>query len=77
MTGLARAKRRAMIALAVLALVLGVTSTGWMVAVVNQWLLPWSTFRIFLPDAGYLERQTARDSQSAAPSRPATDKRGQ
>jgi hypothetical protein len=48
-------KHRAMAALAGLALVLGVISTGWMVAVVNQWLLPWSTFAIFLPDPGYLK----------------------
>lgn len=42
-------KRKAMVALACLALFLGVTSTGWMIAVVHQWLLPWSSFRIFLP----------------------------
>lgn len=50
-------KRRAMIALAAAALLLGATSTGWMVAVVNQWLLPWSTFRVFLPDPAYLDEK--------------------
>ena len=48
-------KRRLMTVLAACALVLGVSSTGWMLAVVNQWLLPWSTFAIFLPDPGYLK----------------------
>lgn len=38
-------------------LILGVSSTGWMIAVVNQWLLPWSTFSIFLPDPAYLKPQ--------------------
>ncbi|GLT00276.1 hypothetical protein GCM10007897_16600 [Sphingobium jiangsuense] len=42
-------KSRLMTALAVLALFLGVTSTGWMLAVTREWLLPWSTFKIFLP----------------------------
>lgn len=50
-------KRRTMIALAFAALFFGVTSTGWMVAVVNQWLLPWSTFSVFLPDPAYLDRR--------------------
>lgn len=48
-------KRRMMAAMAALALLLGVVSTGWMIAVVNQWLLPWSSFAIFLPDPGYLK----------------------
>lgn len=48
-------KRRAMAALGAIALVLGIASTGWMLAVVNQWLLPWSTFAIFLPDPSYLK----------------------
>lgn len=48
-------KHRAMAALAALAILLGIVSTGWMLAVVNQWLLPWSTFKIFLPDSGYLK----------------------
>lgn len=48
-------KRRAMVGLAAVALFLGVTSTGWMIAVVNQWLLPWSSFAAFLPDPAYLK----------------------
>lgn len=48
-------KRRLTVFLAIFALFLGVTSTGWMIAVVNQWALPWSTFKVFLPDAGYLK----------------------
>ena len=48
-------RRRALAALGALALALGVVSTGWMIAAVNQWLLPWSTFAIFLPDPGYLK----------------------
>jgi len=42
-------KRKGMVALAVLSLFLGVSSTGWMIAVTKEWLLPWSTFKIFLP----------------------------
>ena len=50
-------KRAALTLLAALALFLGVTSTGWMIAVVNQWLLPWSSFKIFLPaDPRYLQK---------------------
>lgn len=48
-------KRRLLVAFAALSLFMGISSTGWMVAVVNQWLLPWSTFSIFLPDPGYLD----------------------
>lgn len=48
-------KRRLMAALAGTAILLGLASTGWMLAVVNQWLLPWSSFAIFLPDPGYLK----------------------
>lgn len=50
-------KRRLLVAVAALSLFMGLSSTGWMVAVVNQWLLPWSTFSIFLPDPAYLEPQ--------------------
>jgi hypothetical protein len=32
--------------LAVLAVFLGVTSTGWMVLLVRQWALPWSTLAV-------------------------------
>lgn len=48
-------KRKALAGLGALAILLGIASTGWMIAVVNQWLLPWSTFAIFLPDPGYLK----------------------
>jgi hypothetical protein len=50
-------RRWCLVAFAALSLFMGVTSTGWMLAVVNQWLLPWSTFSIFLPDPAYLERR--------------------
>ncbi|WP_157801300.1 hypothetical protein [Sphingobium sp. LB126] len=60
-----RFKRRAMVALAVLSLFLGVTSTGWLLAVVDQWLLPWSTFKVFLPqDPEYMKMQ---EGKPAAP----------
>lgn len=48
-------KRRAIALLAGLALILGVTSTGWMVAVTKEWLLPWSSFKIFLPAGAKLK----------------------
>jgi uncharacterized membrane protein YphA (DoxX/SURF4 family) len=44
--------RRFMIMLLVLALLSGVTSTGWLIGMVKQWLIPWSSFAIFLQPRG-------------------------
>lgn len=34
---------------AVIALFLGVTSTVWMIGMINQWLIPWSSLAILAP----------------------------
>jgi hypothetical protein len=44
-------KKRGMIALAFAALLLGTISTGWLIGAVNQWLIPWNSFRVFVPPA--------------------------
>jgi hypothetical protein len=44
--------RRLMLILLVLALVFGATSTGWLIGMIRQWLIPWSSFAIFLQPRG-------------------------
>jgi hypothetical protein len=41
-----RLKWRLMAVYAVIALFLGVTSTFWMVGLINQWAIPWSSLSI-------------------------------
>lgn len=50
---MAELKRKAMVVIAVLSLILGVISTGWMLGAVRQWLIPWKSFAIFLPTSDY------------------------
>lgn len=38
--------------LGVLAVIFGVASTGWLIGMVHQWLIPWSSFAIFLQPRG-------------------------
>ena len=47
-----RGMRLFMIVLLILSLILGVTSTGWLVGMIRQWLIPWSSFAIFLQPRG-------------------------
>ena len=41
-----RIKHRLMAAYAVVALFLGVTSTFWMIGMIHQWAIPWSSLSI-------------------------------
>ena len=41
-----RTKHRLMAIYAVVALFLGVTSTFWMIGLINQWAIPWSSLSI-------------------------------
>jgi len=41
-------KRWSIALLGALAIVLGITGTGWLAGMVHQWLIPWSSFSIFL-----------------------------
>lgn len=43
---------RSMQVLAVLAIVLGILSTGWLIGMLHQWLIPWSSFSVFLVPRG-------------------------
>lgn len=35
--------------LGIVALVLGVLSTGWLIVMVDQWLVPWSSLAVMAP----------------------------
>jgi hypothetical protein len=50
--GSGRVTRLLMTLLAPLAIALGVLSTGWLIGMVHQWLIPWSSFAIFLVPRG-------------------------
>jgi len=41
--------RSLMIVYAVVALFLGVTSTFWMIGMINQWAIPWSSLSVLAP----------------------------
>jgi hypothetical protein len=41
-----RTKIALMYILAVISIVFGVTSTGWMIGMIDQWLIPWSSLAI-------------------------------
>jgi len=44
-----RWKRSAFHALGAVALILGILSTGWLVGMVDQWLIPWSSLSLTAP----------------------------
>jgi|GEM_PF-1284200 len=41
--------RAAFTALGVAAVVLGILSTGWLIGMVDQWLIPWSSLALTAP----------------------------
>jgi hypothetical protein len=41
-----RTKIALMNILAVISIIFGVTSTGWMIGMIHQWLIPWSSLAI-------------------------------
>jgi uncharacterized membrane protein YphA (DoxX/SURF4 family) len=47
-----RGMRRFMVVVLILAVLFGATATGWLVGMLNQWLIPWSSFAIFLQPRG-------------------------
>jgi len=46
MTDTKRLKHRAMTAFGIIAVVLGVVSDAWYIAMINQWLVPWDSLQI-------------------------------
>jgi hypothetical protein len=46
MTGTTQLKHRAMTALGIVAVALGIISDAWYLAMINQWLLPWDSLQI-------------------------------
>jgi hypothetical protein len=44
--GWQRTKVALMNILAIISIVFGVTSTGWMIGMIHQWLIPWSSLAI-------------------------------
>ena len=44
--------RLPLLVLGALAVLLGIASTGWLLGMVHQWVIPWSSFAIFLQPRG-------------------------
>lgn len=42
-------RRAAFTAIGIVAVTLGVLSTGWLIGMVDQWLIPWSSLAITAP----------------------------